>query len=568
MCCRSMTPWYRCFQNLAHAFSVKSRWPSTLTLFLSAVRLCWQIVPMSRAVYHSLVDHQSYSCQQRLPWHYILGITVGLSVVLTLIVCLSQTSALAEGISEMWLTTVAPGRSMISVGIQPSVHEGPRQLDTVHPSKLRPVIAGTTRSIPAGSNIPVQAPTMATAGDPVLPCTFAIVSVLLTALATLFAKGTWVAMANTSGGKCHAGPEDEAKGTTEAEGAQPTSQELRPSSDSTAVTEDREGGTLSRMPVPMGIAVILGAAVCKSLEPVLIAYSKTGGQYAYNYCSAMVMVEAVKFGVAAACVGLERVGTGRQRRPLAWSWSESRQYLASAVLLSVVNQTIGPALQYVDPSLYQITFNGVGVLTTGALTTSMLKQPLSSRQWAALALLILGLYFALPDPTSSRPGQGLALVLVTAMSATFSLCCILFDKTSGENAQTSVFWQSMQLAAYGVVVNLLVFGLSLFFIPLPSWNPLAGYDFRTWLGILGIVGADITMNLVLKFFSTMTYNFMRQFVVVATSLLSISMLGTQLHARFLFGAGVVMLSVLAYQLSGKQRPAVEAPKTSEITTLP
>ena len=528
---------------------------------------------MLRGVYYSRADHQSYSHQQRLPWHYILGIMVGPGVFLTLMVCLQQTSTLSEGISQMWVTTVAPSiesRPMVSYpGFPQSLHKGPRQLNTVHTPKLRPVSAGTTGTIPDGNNSPIQPPRMATAEeDAVLPCAFAIVSVLLTALATLIAKGNWVAMANTSGAKCHEGREDQAKGIPEAEGSQPTIQELQPSSGSTAVSEDGEGGTISRMPVAMGVVVILGAALCKSLEPVLIAYSKTGGQYAYNYCSAMVMVEVVKMAVAAACVGLERVGAGRQRRLLTWNWSESRQYLTSAVLLAVGNQSIGPALKYVDPTLYQITFNGVGVLTTGVLATSMLKEPLSSRQWASLAMLTVGLYLALPGPTSSHPGQGMALVLVTAMSAGFALSNILFDKTSGENAATSVFWQSMQLAAFGIVINLLMFGLSLFFVPLPGLNPFVGYDFRTWLGILGIVGADLTMNLVLKSFSTMTYNFMRQFVVVATSLLSISMLGTQLHARFMLGAGVVMLSVLAYQLAGKKGPAAEVPKASEIPAPP
>eukprot|EP00040_Diaphanoeca_grandis_P022389 m.120153 g.120153 ORF g.120153 m.120153 type:complete len:362 (-) comp28791_c0_seq1:308-1393(-) len=274
--------------------------------------------------------------------------------------------------------------------------------------------------------------------------------------------------------------------------------------------------------------------------------------FPFSVCVLVMVAEATK------CVLLLGMWLFNRRCGENFSLKSSTTFGIAAVFLAAVNQLMMIGIALLGPLLYQIVFLATGTISAGVLSEMLLGEKLASMQWLSLGFLIVGFCLTLPgfDPWSLgsllklfEGGGSSGLAVTTFSGLLFSLQGALFEMASNARASQSVVVQSLQFAAFGFVANFLWFQVSR---EAASGFQISfrGFDlFYTWVAVMGIVLADVSMTFLFKELGSTTYSFSRAIATCAVGVYEIYN-GTQLLSlQFVVGAIVVTLAAWLYKRS-------------------
>jgi solute carrier family 35 (UDP-sugar transporter), member A1/2/3 len=208
------------------------------------------------------------------------------------------------------------------------------------------------------------------------------------------------------------------------------------------------------------------------------------------------------------------------------------------------------ALQNLQAAMFS-TVTQTKLLATALLSTFILDQHFSKRQWRALAVMTAGVVLVILDSYNSKetPTEGEENTLTGFVSALVSVVCsglagVAFQKII--KAPTSDIWErNLQLSVMSVVmgcINIMLFDLE----AVTAVNPFADFSIYTFLSIsIGGVGG-ILVAIVVKNTNAVVKGFATCCAIIVNSLLGAWMFGAPITPDFCAGFVMVAVSLFDY----------------------
>lgn len=249
--------------------------------------------------------------------------------------------------------------------------------------------------------------------------------------------------------------------------------------------------------------------VAKSWDPIAMKWSKHGlSAYPYSVKGAVLIAEVTKFVISAIALAVQlswEPDPKARARLLAFQWRSNIHMAVPALLYAVANYLSFLLAGTVDPGVYQ-TLGQLKIVTTAVLFRIMLHRPQTRSQWYAVCILLLGAAMASNASTSS----GLqsfshvgslsfgGLVLGGAQATCGSLANVYSEKLFKKTEGNSIFFQNMQLYAYGM----LVLASTMWFYDgekLHTHGFWHNWDALTWLAVFSLALFGLACAFVFKY---------------------------------------------------------------------
>ncbi|PBJ79998.1 hypothetical protein BCY84_02021 [Trypanosoma cruzi cruzi] len=228
-------------------------------------------------------------------------------------------------------------------------------------------------------------------------------------------------------------------------------------------------------------------------------------------------------------------------------WRMSWVYATPAFLYALYNNLTYLNLRLFDPGTLQL-FMQTRILFTGFLFVFLLKRVLSIRQWAALAILTLGLVIKYISPTVMQAVDVriLAMLLQAFLS---SLAGVYNEFALKRETHISIHLQNFFMYMYGILFNLL---LGLLIAP---QEYLKDSIFRHphiifLLIILSGTLNGLTTAFILKFINVIVKAFASAVEVILMVVLAAVLLGEPITQQDFMAGILVMCSVYLYYTNG------------------
>ena len=191
-----------------------------------------------------------------------------------------------------------------------------------------------------------------------------------------------------------------------------------------------------------------------------------------------------------ACGGVEEVTLSAKR---------FTSFALPALCYFVANNCMLLIIQELWPSTYQI-MNNLKILSTGVLMWTLLGRRLTSLQWRALFLLLLGSVTAEITDSNQLRGSVYGYVLVVINTFIAAAGSVLSEKllkgSNQDGATDSIHWQNMQLYFWGVICGA---------IPI-VWKGEAlknglftGFNFYAWVSLVVLSFGGLAVSFILKY---------------------------------------------------------------------
>ena len=136
-------------------------------------------------------------------------------------------------------------------------------------------------------------------------------------------------------------------------------------------------------------ALVPAAALCISSGGLLVRQSQVGGLTLYSKYSVTLLSELVKLSIALVRWSWEPKLGGRQTPCTFLTPSEAGIYAVPGVLYVLVNNLRFPILERVNPGVLSVVWN-LKVVGVAGLLACLLSRHITQRQWAGVAVLVLG----------------------------------------------------------------------------------------------------------------------------------------------------------------------------------
>ncbi|CAM9374562.1 unnamed protein product [Scytosiphon promiscuus] len=316
---------------------------------------------------------------------------------------------------------------------------------------------------------------------------------------------------------------------------------------------------------------------------LVMRYTRVSGNQADMYIptTAVVMAEILKATVAlgmqlktdgsvGAVINSVRVNTVGQ----------PEQYLKMgvlALLYTIQNNLAYVAASHLDGPTYQIMCQSK-ILITALLSVAILGKALSSRQWASLTALTLGVCLVQLSGTESagevNPNtfKGFAsAVLVCVCSSVagvyFELMLKVKRREFIESSTASLWMRNIQLGSFSLVLGVLA-------ILAKDWEDVASRGFFT--GYSPMVLLCISLNslgglavaVVVKYADNLVKCFATSISIVLSCFVSIAFLGKTVSQGFAMGALLVMSATYAYNTKPKELKVRGGPDHERLVANP
>lgn len=306
-------------------------------------------------------------------------------------------------------------------------------------------------------------------------------------------------------------------------------------------------------PVRMRAFFVAAAlTVFSSSLGILTTLSQTGGGYKYDYATIPFLAELLKFLVCGYLLWKELKSP--QSAAVTTEWSSILLYPIPSIIYLVHNNVLFLTLTYVDTSTHQIMGN-LKIVTTGILFRTFLKRKLSKLQWMAIMLLTIGTTVSQVKGCGetncgsllAAPIQG---YLLGILSACLSALAGVYTEYLMKKNQDSLYWQNMQLYAFGVLFNiarLTVEDVRAGFSNGCWWNRLFnGYDFVTWLVVLNLSCTGLLVSWVMKYADTIVKVYATSMAMLLTMVVSIQLFNLKPTLQLFLGILVCCMSLQLY----------------------
>ncbi|XP_012086770.1 CMP-sialic acid transporter 1 isoform X2 [Jatropha curcas] len=235
-------------------------------------------------------------------------------------------------------------------------------------------------------------------------------------------------------------------------------------------------------------------------------------------------------------------------------WKSVRLYPIPSIIYLIHNNVQFATLTYVDTSTYQIMGN-LKIFTTGILFRLFLRRKLSNLQWMAIVLLAVGTTTsqvkgcgeASCDSLFSAPIQGYMLGI---LSACLSALAGVYTEFLMKKNNDSLYWQNVQLYAFGVIFNMAKLILDDFrggFEKGPWWQHLLnGYSTTTWMVVLNLGSTGLLVSWLMKYADNIVKVYSTSMAMLLTMVLSVYLFSFKPTLQLFLGIIICMMSLQMY----------------------
>ena len=297
----------------------------------------------------------------------------------------------------------------------------------------------------------------------------------------------------------------------------------------------------------LAVAATLTIFTCS--QGLLMEASKVDGKYPYNSAVVPLLSELVKLILSVML--LRRAKTRDPKGTIMTMDLKSVMLFPIPSIIYVMHNNVQfYTMAYVDAATYQILGN-LKIVTTGILFRFALGRMMTRTQWIALLLLTVGATVSqisgCGDETLSAPVVGYMLGILSAcLSATAGVYTEFLLKKNNDN----LYWQNVQLYAFGVVFNALRLTWDDFFGENSGGNWFLdctnGFTAITWLIVINFSFSGLFVSWLQKFADTIVKVYATSSAMLLTALLSVSFFGLEPSLQLFLGITIACCSLVLY----------------------
>jgi len=286
---------------------------------------------------------------------------------------------------------------------------------------------------------------------------------------------------------------------------------------------------------------VVALTIMLSCQSLLITFSKNSNLYSYNTTSAILSAEVVKFLLSALTLWWYKMDMKFRIN------FETLPYCIPALIYFVQNNLVFYALIYVDPTTY-LLLNNLKILTTGILFRYILKRELSSLQWGALVLLMVGC-------SSSQIASGCNTTSIFAVPFTGILICVILSILSAAAGiyteyimkvtslkVDSLQTQNMHLYFFGIIFNTIGY----LYEKEPGESFFDGYNFATILVVASYSFTGLIVSVIMKYADNMVKIYSTAVSMSLTMVISVLLFNFEPTPQLFFGIVIITISLLMY----------------------
>lgn len=228
---------------------------------------------------------------------------------------------------------------------------------------------------------------------------------------------------------------------------------------------------------------------------------------------------------------------------------------------------------HLDAATGQVTYQ-LKILTTAIFSVLLLNKKLSRIQWAALIVLFVGVAMietmkvsdhnvqgasttkitttshsneTMPDQLKpsrvERPTLGILAIVIASCLSGFA--GVYFEKILKNTSHVSLWIRNIQLSAVAIPIGLIQVIL-VEHEDLVSKGPFHGFTMLTWVCIILQVQGGLLVAVVVKFANNILKGFATSMAIVISTVASMVLFDFSLTPTFIFGASLVISSVMMY----------------------
>ncbi|ORZ03904.1 nucleotide-sugar transporter-domain-containing protein [Syncephalastrum racemosum] len=314
----------------------------------------------------------------------------------------------------------------------------------------------------------------------------------------------------------------------------------------------------------------------------MMRYSRVKGQGSqgeeadsatYAASTAVFMAEMIKMVL---CVIMIRI-TEPDKRIAYEVFGKPRETLRMVIpsgLYALQNNLLYIALTHLEAATFQVTYQ-LKILSTAIFSVLLLGRSLSTQQWIALVLLMVGVTLVQMESSgtndeTSDPGahgknsiMGLTAVLASCVSSGFSGC--YFEKLL-KTSRTSMWVRNLQLgvcgATFSFVGMLLADGVAVW-----QHGMFHGYSLLTWLVVINQALGGLLVATVVKYADNILKGFATSLSILLSGLITFYFFDFSPSPAFLVGATVVILATYLYGRAMKTPTHSSSAPSTAISTV-
>mmetsp|Transcript_23130 Transcript_23130/g.39137 ORF Transcript_23130/g.39137 Transcript_23130/m.39137 type:complete len:349 (+) Transcript_23130:148-1194(+) len=250
-----------------------------------------------------------------------------------------------------------------------------------------------------------------------------------------------------------------------------------------------------------------------------------------------------------------------------FNWHEILLISVPAFVYTIQNNLMFIALDYLDPTTFQLLYQGK-ILTTALFSVVMLKKVLSRTQWVSLFMLTLGV--ALTQLSKSQEAQHLdneesMANLVTGFSTVMLAIClsgfagVYFEKIL-KKKQSNVWLRNIQLGMTSILLSLGAIYFSGDIDVVVEQGFFYGYTPVVWTCILLQAVGGLLVAVVVKYADNILKGFAASFAVVVTFVVSMYFSNFYPNQNFYIGAVLINVSIYLYSTYPDKAVVVTSPR--------
>lgn len=312
-----------------------------------------------------------------------------------------------------------------------------------------------------------------------------------------------------------------------------------------ATPNEKKGDEKEKALLWIKVSSMLSYLVLQVAGTIFASLSKDGADdYPYDPVVLMCAMEVTKFVVSAVILATSRACGGEE--PVTLSAKRFGAFALPGLCFFVSNNCMMLIIQELGPSTYQIT-NNLKILSTGVLMWLLLGRRLTSLQWRALVLLLLGSVTAEITDSNQLRGSVFGYVLVvlnTFVAASGSVLSEKLLKSSNEGPATdSIHWQNMQLYFWGIICGV---------IPI-VWKGevmknglFVGFNSYTWAALVIMSFAGLTVSFILKYLDNIYKCFVSALSMLVVAIIHVSIEHETMPLRIIISIALVSLALELY----------------------
>jgi len=325
-------------------------------------------------------------------------------------------------------------------------------------------------------------------------------------------------------------------------------------------TRKKRNGTPADILIKYGALSLLVAQMVGLV--LLMRVSRTyhvEGQPMYISSTAVFLMELLKLGICCCVIAyqsdnplISELNTHVLQSPV-----EMAKLSIPSFMYTVQNNLLYFALSNLDAATYQVCYQ-LKILTTALFSMILLQRKFSTRKWAALILLTVGVSVVQVSGTrdhsksdSEKHSQFIGLVAVLCAACTSGFSGVYFEKVL-KGSQTSLWLRNVQMGIPSIIIAFVtVFAKDAALVSEQGF--LGGYTSLVWTVVAVQAVGGLIVAVVVKYADNVLKVFATSFSIVISCVISALFFDFHASWGFVIGASLVVISTVLYSQPERRR---------------